>query len=580
MKAGTDYEVFFHPFTGEGEDAAPDFTKKLTAADIKSKGAGTYLINFEGKGNFTGVFATEEKYSQAPVLRVIDKEQSKKEGILFLNDAKKLTIKSEQYNETVEGTPDVLSQNVISKFADGTYTVKVGGKELVYVAPGKAANYKSEGYYFTVSDPADTDENLNRYPVSGNYVTLVPADTEKNKLEGELKAAFEITGKEIDVTDIATKISYTGTPLLEDRDTLLTRLAKKGTTTAKVIVKKDSTKTAVSSDSYYVSASGDYGDPGTVTLTFKGNPLKGMTGTVTKKVTVTPRKITDADLKSGDIKVVFTETESSDAITVPYSKGGATAAVDVMVKDADGEYIYLNEGEDYSVKYSGNKSISTGSDKAKVSIKFKGYYSGSLKNALNFTVDKAEFDLGTIKAEAPDKIYNIKGKKNYFKSIPALYDGTEKLTKADYELVGDYRYFIGDEEITNADAKSVPQDSKITVKFTAKLKDGSKNYKAVAAGGTVDFSAIYYLGSYNMSKCKVSIEPQSYNDGWAITPDPKDITITIKANGTTVTAKEGDYEIVSVTNNQKVGTATIILKGKGRFCGTKKATFKIVKPKN
>ena len=37
-----------------------------------------------------------------------------------------------------------------------------------------------------------------------------------------------------------------------------------------------------------------------------------------------------------------------------------------------------------------------------------------------------------------------------------------------------------------------------------------------------------------------------------------------------------DYEIAGYQNNTNKGNATVILKGKGNFCGTKKVTFKIV----
>ncbi len=38
-----------------------------------------------------------------------------------------------------------------------------------------------------------------------------------------------------------------------------------------------------------------------------------------------------------------------------------------------------------------------------------------------------------------------------------------------------------------------------------------------------------------------------------------------------------DFEIISVTNNTKIGTATVVIRGNGKYCGMKKASFKIVK---
>ena len=36
-----------------------------------------------------------------------------------------------------------------------------------------------------------------------------------------------------------------------------------------------------------------------------------------------------------------------------------------------------------------------------------------------------------------------------------------------------------------------------------------------------------------------------------------------------------NFTIESITNNSRMGTATVILKGTGEFGGTKKVTFKI-----
>ena len=54
-------------------------------------------------------------------------------------------------------------------------------------------------------------------------------------------------------------------------------------------------------------------------------------------------------------------------------------------------------------------------------------------------------------------------------------------------------------------------------------------------------------------------------------PGQDDLSITHK--GTPVTADE--YEIISYSNNTKKGKASLVIRGKGQYGGTKKVTFTI-----
>jgi len=73
-----------------------------------------------------------------------------------------------------------------------------------------------------------------------------------------------------------------------------------------------------------------------------------------------------------------------------------------------------------------------------------------------------------------------------------------------------------------------------------------------------------------MKDCTVSsISDQTYT-GSALTPTP-----VVKYNGTRL--KKGTDYTASYTNNTKVGTAKITLRGKGNYTGTKTVSFKIVR---
>ncbi len=69
-----------------------------------------------------------------------------------------------------------------------------------------------------------------------------------------------------------------------------------------------------------------------------------------------------------------------------------------------------------------------------------------------------------------------------------------------------------------------------------------------------------------------AIKNQPYT-GKALTP-----SLTVKCNGAAL--KSGTDYTAKYTNNKKVGTATVTLTGKGKYGGTKKVTFKIVKAAN
>ena len=71
----------------------------------------------------------------------------------------------------------------------------------------------------------------------------------------------------------------------------------------------------------------------------------------------------------------------------------------------------------------------------------------------------------------------------------------------------------------------------------------------------------------DIATCEISIKNKTYT-GKALKPAP-----VVKYNGTTLT-KGTDYT-VSYKNNTKVGTATVTVKGKGNYTGSRKVTFKI-----
>ena len=78
-----------------------------------------------------------------------------------------------------------------------------------------------------------------------------------------------------------------------------------------------------------------------------------------------------------------------------------------------------------------------------------------------------------------------------------------------------------------------------------------------------------FLAGTSISKMKFGkIDPQAYT-GKTVKPG-----VTVK-NGSTTLVEGKDYTL-SYKNNVKIGTATVTVKGKGKYSGSKKLTFKII----
>jgi hypothetical protein len=622
LKKGTDYEMFYNRITyGQDDEQIIDFTHELTidqvASEIKANPdiRRQYLINVRGKGNYDGVLGEMigdyAERSWAPFLDVVPSKEIADYGLLLLKNAKLSSkIPAQQYSETkgkdidenTVYTPDVKSKDVIKLFTEGKKPIKVtiGKTALTYVPEDKANTITEDGYYFTIDDPADYDDYTNRYVSANNFITLRPTNVDglvkgdgtpvANKLEGILDVYFEIKGQKISVKDVTSTIAFDGKDVLSYNDDGETNISETLTRLYKATKKAPTGKVKVQAggadldeSQFFIYTLGDRNELGTVTVVFEGNIDRGITGTVTKKVKITARKLT-----KNDVKVVYEETGKEAPITVPYSKSGAKPEVKVYLT-SNGEELDPWRG-DYTVSYTSNTTVGKS---GYVNLKFGGNYTGSASKANTFTVGKAEFDHHNISADATDKVYKAKAKKNYFKVVPTLYDGEKALKlKSDYVYVDEPEYRYGADYIEK-DAKGevtyaryagtiIPDDeivhagAVIEVQFSAKPKDGSKVYDAPKnADGKVWFAATYRMGEVNISGCKITVAKQYYNSGKPVYPSKKDITITKSGYnfGT------DDFEIISVTNNYKVGTATMIIQGNGQLCGTKKVNFKIQKVK-
>ena len=301
---------------------------------------------------------------------------------------------------------------------------------------------------------------------------------------------------------------------------------------------------------------------GTATVVFTG--INGYTGTMKKTFRIQAFNMaTNAD---GRLEAKLVSTE------VPYAKGGAKPELSVTFKTESGDVLQLKEDVDYTVTYKNNKALNDGSNEKKlpsVTIKGKGNFTGTYKEVLPFTI--VAQDIGRLTLTAADKVYRNKGNVYATKVTVTDLDGKVLNAGTDYEKTLLYTYkedtTLDDGTVRTAgtviDKKDIiPAGTVICVTVTPK-----GNYTGEPLTGE------YAIKTYDISGAAVTIPAQIYT-GKPITldkTDPKQITVKVKGK----VVDPDQFEIVSYRNNVAKGTATVIIRGKDNYGGTKKVTFKI-----
>nr|MCR4763941.1 Ig-like domain-containing protein [Lachnospiraceae bacterium] len=300
-------------------------------------------------------------------------------------------------------------------------------------------------------------------------------------------------------------------------------------------------------------ASGDdYTDPGSHTIY-----LAGTGGNYVGRVSFT-YKITGKKELSNRAAAVVTFPEqfassisSSDASSnpsyyeAPFTKGGAKPRVEVRYRGK-----LLAEGVDYTLSYSGNRTVSVGG--AAVTVKGKGSYRGTLTE--HFSVSKR--DLSDLFLFVSDRIASQKAD-DYKKTSILFTDHDYKVQKlingSDYEVLW-----------TDLSTKKPAAGSVIGI--TIRAVEGS------CYTGEIYDSFRIIENSQDLSKAKVQVhggKAYSYT-GMPILPGKDDLTVTLRGKA----LDRDSYEILGVFNNTGKGTGTMILRGANgsSFGGVKKAT--------
>ena len=153
--------------------------------------------------------------------------------------------------------------------------------------------------------------------------------------------------------------------------------------------------------------------------------------------------------------------------------------------------------------------------------------------------------------------------------------GTEDKGKISVEAIADQTYTgsaLTPKVVVKAGSKVLTQNVDYTVLYSNNVNVGTASVKITGKGS--------YKGSYTENfkivACSIAqatcsrIADQTYS-GKAIQP-----TFTVSYKNRTL--RKGTDYTVSFKDNVKIGTATVIITGKGNFEGTKEITFKITKP--
>lgn len=195
--------------------------------------------------------------------------------------------------------------------------------------------------------------------------------------------------------------------------------------------------------------------------------------------------------------------------------------------------VTLKKGTDYTLAYSKNKNVGT----AKVTIKGKGSCVGS--KTVKFTIKKAPISKAKV-ASIAAKTYSGKA----FTPNPTVKYNSRKLKKgASYTL--SYK--------ANVKAGT----AKVVIRGKGNFK-GTKTVKFKIKRASISKASVSGVSSYGYS-------------GYAIKPSP-----TLTFGGKTL-LRGSDYSI-SYDDNVYVGRASITIKGKGNFQGTRTRYFYITKP--
>ena len=515
--------------------AKTDYTvtyPQTTAGSYKN--AGSYPIVIRGKGNYTGTITVYETISKKTML-------SKVKIAKIPNQPYRNSAVDKAQNKGIE--PDQLTityQNIpLVESTDG----------------GKTGDY-------TVS-------YTNNMEIGTATATITAVNG--SNFAGFRKITYKIVGTSISkgtVSGITAK-TYTGNTadVMQDHLSLIVN----------DIQLKESTDNGVTGD--YIVSYSNISKAGTATILFKG--VNEYSGQIKKTYKITGYNISNGENDPSPAITMAYYTENDPDTYIPVDSVEKITSPYMKAKTKPGIVLYYNGtaltyGTDYTVKYANNTAMTTSETAEnklpKLTITGKGNFTGSIQGTWTITDGAMSDTNNKITMTAKDVVY--KNKTNSYKTTLTLTDanGSKLAAGKDYDKNVIYTYADGNKKGEPIGADDIPETgTRICATVT-----GIGPY---AGSGNATLSTIYRIVAADLSKAKVTVIPQIYQNGRSVTLTKDDITI--KLNGSELTYGK-DYIIDEKTykNNTLKGNATVILRGIGEnYGGEKKITFKITSKK-
>lgn len=253
---------------------------------------------------------------------------------------------------------------------------------------------------------------------------------------------------------------------------------------------------------------------GEATLTIRG---KGeCTGSKTVKFTIAPADLDGAEVSGIEESYIFTGSEITPSVSV--ALGGKT----------------LQEGIDYTIAFENNHAVGT----ASYTITAQGNYTGTISGT--FTITAASLENAQI--SGLDDAYMFTGE----------------------AITPDFDVMFGE--------TILEKDTDYTVEYADNTNAGMASITITGIGtysGTL--TAQFEIQPADLAAAEVSNLEETYDyTGSEIAPE-----IAVTFNGAEL--EEGTDYAIAYENNVNVGTAKVIITGKGNYAGTIEKTFEIRK---
>lgn len=562
-----------------GKDYSLSWVNEDNQPNVACKEPGTYSVDIIGTGNYTGRrtvdFEITEKHSiqKASVSRVSNRdwtgEEIKPEPIVKLG-GKELVLGQDynlSYNQNIDsGKATICIKGMGDYYGENEISFTIKGIPL---SKATISGFETKIDYYLYGNPEYKEHKQNNVEFAYNGTKLIKgvdytetySGVDKlgkatvefigcGKFEGKIKKTYTLAAKnikEVQVKNMQEEYVFDGKPI--EPNPWLYYYDDKGQ------------YQSLSSYDQYTVTYKDNAKPGVGKVVIKGK------GDYSGSLTIT-FKILPYDISSGDDFSLMNYNSYYDYASVDYSKGG------IVLSDVGCRLNYypLTEGVHYKLNCEKITNAYGADYRYKCDIIGKGLLTGSK------TVDLCVYQRNIEDTSVQVNDVNYSKTKTYF-CVPVITDDTgvkkaKMVEGTDYEIScyrytsevlvtqnkgGKDLYFVrrAGEEVDKNDIIPIGTSLNVSIR-------GINNYY-----GEVEYT--YKICNHDISKASVKVNTQKFAAHYII-PKKSDIKVIVDKKE----LSSSEYEIVSITNNYNVGTATMVIRGKGEYGGEKKVTFKIV----